>query len=143
MKNDIGYLVKQLSSAFRRRMDERLRHRALDLSMAHITALFTLQDEPGLAGAQLARRSMISAQAMNSVLRRLEREGYTVATAEDGRQALEMARAQRFDLLLLDMMMPEMSGLEVLLRLKADSLLRDIPADGDIPQRPPQQKCWH
>src|SRR5205085_12282236 len=45
--------------------------------------------------------------------RRLEREGYTVAAAENGRQALEMTRARRFDLLLLDMMMPEMSGLEV------------------------------
>jgi DNA-binding MarR family transcriptional regulator len=73
--SDIGYLLKQLNSAFRRRLDERLRHRELDLSMAHMAALFTLQDEPGLAGAQLARRTMISAQAMNSVLRRLERDG--------------------------------------------------------------------
>ena len=72
---DVGYLLKQLMSALRRRMDERLRHRELDLSMAHMAALFTLQDEPGLAGAQLARRTMISAQAMNVVLRRLEREG--------------------------------------------------------------------
>src|SRR5207248_8761854 len=59
--------------------------------------------------------------------RRLEREGYAVAAAENGRQALEMARAQHFDLLLLDMMMPEMSGLDVLQRLKADSQLRDTP----------------
>jgi DNA-binding MarR family transcriptional regulator len=72
---DIGYLLKQLNSAFRRRLDERLRHRELDLSMAHMAALFTLQDEPGLAGAQLARRTMTSAQSMNSVLRRLERDG--------------------------------------------------------------------
>lgn len=72
---DVGYLLKQLMSALRRRMDERLRNRELDLSMAHMAALFTLQDEPGLAGAQLARRTMISAQAMNGVLRRLEREG--------------------------------------------------------------------
>jgi DNA-binding MarR family transcriptional regulator len=72
---DVGYLLKQLMSALRRRMDERLRHQELDLSMAHMVALFTLQDEPGLAGAQLARRTMTSAQAMNGVLRRLEREG--------------------------------------------------------------------
>lgn len=72
---DIGYLLKQLNSAFRRRFDERLRNRAMDLSMAHMAALFALQDEPGLAGAQLARRTMISAQAMNGVLRRLEDDG--------------------------------------------------------------------
>jgi DNA-binding MarR family transcriptional regulator len=72
--SDIGYLLKQLNSAFRRRLDERLRDRELDLSMAHMAALFTLQDEPGLAGAQLARRTMISAQAMNGVLRRLEKD---------------------------------------------------------------------
>lgn len=72
---DVGYLLKQLMSALRRRMDERLRNEELDLSMAHMAALFTLQDEPGLAGAQLARRTMISAQAMNGVLRRLESDG--------------------------------------------------------------------
>lgn len=72
---DVGHLLKRLSAAFRRQLDERLRHRELDLSMAHMGALFTLQDEPGLAGAQLARRAMISAQAMNGVLRRLEHDG--------------------------------------------------------------------
>lgn len=72
---EVGYLLKQLMSALRRRMDERLRHRELDLSMAHMAALFALQEEPGIAGAQLARRTMISAQAMNGVLRRLEADG--------------------------------------------------------------------
>jgi len=72
---DVGYLLKQLMSALRRRMDERLRNRELDLSMAHMAALFALQEEPGLAGARLARRTMISAQAMNGVLRRLEADG--------------------------------------------------------------------
>ncbi len=71
--DNMGYLLKQLSAAFRRHMDKDLRE--LDLSMAHTGALFTLLEEPGLAGAQLARRIMISPQAMNGVLRRLEREG--------------------------------------------------------------------
>src|SRR5262249_39068661 len=39
--------------------------------------------------------------------RRLEREGYQVSTAGNGRQALEMVRAANFDLVLLDIMMPE------------------------------------
>ncbi len=58
---------------------------------------------------------------------RLERQGYVVATAENGREALEMLRAAPFDLLLLDIMMPVMDGYEVLQRLKADVSLRHIP----------------
>jgi len=59
--------------------------------------------------------------------RRLEREGYTVAEAENGRRALEMIAAHKFDLVLLDIMMPEMNGYEVLQHLKNDEKLRDIP----------------
>jgi two-component system, sensor histidine kinase ChiS len=58
---------------------------------------------------------------------RLERQGYRVATAENGQQALEMLRADPFDLVLLDIMMPIMDGYEVLQRLKADASLRHIP----------------
>ena len=59
--------------------------------------------------------------------RRLERQGYVVATAENGRQALEMLHANNFDLVLLDIMMPEMDGYETLQRLKADETLCNIP----------------
>ena len=59
--------------------------------------------------------------------RRLKRQGYEVATAENGREALERLRAETFDLVLLDIMMPEMNGYEVLQRLKADEALRHIP----------------
>ena len=58
---------------------------------------------------------------------RLEREGYVIATAENGRQALQLLRAGAFDLVLLDIMMPIMDGYEVLQHLKADSSLRQIP----------------
>jgi class 3 adenylate cyclase len=59
---------------------------------------------------------------------RLNRQGYTnVATAVDGRQALDLLRAQRFDLVLLDIMMPELNGYQVLEQLKADERLRHIP----------------
>jgi class 3 adenylate cyclase/DNA-binding response OmpR family regulator len=58
---------------------------------------------------------------------RLEGQGYTVAVAENGRQALEMLRTQSFDLVLLDLMMPEMNGYQVLEHLKGDKLLQHIP----------------
>jgi sigma-B regulation protein RsbU (phosphoserine phosphatase) len=62
------------------------------------------------------------------LVRRLARQGYTRATtARDGREALELLRAQPFDLVLLDIMMPEVDGYEVLARLRADRRLRHIP----------------
>ena len=59
--------------------------------------------------------------------RRLERQGYTVATAENGRQALEVLLENNFDVVLLDIMLPEMDGYEVLQRVKADYRLQHIP----------------
>jgi adenylate cyclase len=63
-----------------------------------------------------------------TLTRRLRREGWTnLAVASDGREALEFLLAESFDLVLLDLMMPEMSGDEVLARLQADPERRDIP----------------
>jgi len=59
--------------------------------------------------------------------RRLERQGYTIRAVENGRQALRIAAEQKFDLILLDVMMPEMDGYQTLARLKADPRFRDIP----------------
>src|SRR6185295_7399826 len=59
--------------------------------------------------------------------RTLELQGHDVAAASNGRIALEMLRASRFDLVLLDMEMPEMNGFEVLERMHADLALRDVP----------------
>ena len=59
--------------------------------------------------------------------RRLKRQGYAVATTANGREALEKLRSETFDLVLLDIMMPEMDGYEVLQLLKADEALRHIP----------------
>ena len=59
--------------------------------------------------------------------RSCEQQGHTVALAENGRQALEMLDAGDFDLVLLDILMPEMDGFEVLARLKSDPAQRDLP----------------
>ncbi len=59
--------------------------------------------------------------------RGLEQEGHTVVFAEHGREALELLRQQHFDLMLLDVLMPELDGYGVLEELKRDPHLRDIP----------------
>lgn len=72
--------------------------------------------------------------------RRLEREGYRVGIAEDGNQALEMIRTERFDLILLDVMMPGLTGFELLQLIRQKQTLAELPvimvtardADDDI-----------
>jgi two-component system response regulator RegX3 len=54
----------------------------------------------------------------------LERDGYRVVEAADGRTALERFRAEKPDLVLLDLMLPELSGVEVCRRMRAES---DVP----------------
>ncbi|MBI3415191.1 MAG: hybrid sensor histidine kinase/response regulator [Verrucomicrobia bacterium] len=57
----------------------------------------------------------------------LRNEGYDVMPAGSGAQALDRVRVRLPDLILLDLMMPEMDGLEICRRLKADPVLRTIP----------------
>lgn len=57
----------------------------------------------------------------------LRKEGYEVMPASNGLQALERVRVRKPDLILLDLMMPEMDGLEACRRLKADPAARQIP----------------
>jgi adenylate cyclase len=66
---------------------------------------------------------------MNRLLlgRSLEQQGHTVVFAEHGREALELLRQRMFDVLLLDVVMPELDGYHVLEELKGDTHLRDIP----------------
>jgi class 3 adenylate cyclase len=59
--------------------------------------------------------------------RTLELAGHRVASAENGRVALEMLRKDAFDLLLLDIEMPEMDGFQVLEQVRGDLALRDVP----------------
>jgi adenylate cyclase len=57
----------------------------------------------------------------------LEQEGHRVDTAADGRQALERLHADPFDVALLDVLMPEVDGYEVLAHMKGDDVLRHVP----------------
>jgi len=69
---DLGMALRQLMQTFRQSMDAGLRARGLDLSFAHGMVLRTLAREPGISGAQLARRTTVTAQSMNGLLRSME-----------------------------------------------------------------------
>jgi two-component system alkaline phosphatase synthesis response regulator PhoP/two-component system response regulator VicR len=57
----------------------------------------------------------------------LERQGYQVETANNGAQALAKIRDRRPDLLVSDVMMPEMGGFELLKNIRMDPVLQDLP----------------
>jgi adenylate cyclase len=81
-----------------------------------------LKHEPG-------RLLVVDDNKVNRILltRGLEGDGHRVETAENGKQALEKLRTGSFDLVLLDIEMPEMNGYEVLERCLQDDELRNIP----------------
>jgi adenylate cyclase len=76
-----------------------------------------------------ARLLVVDDNKVNRLLlmRSVELLGHLVASAENGRLALEMLRAEPFDLVLLDMEMPEMDGFQVLEHMVTDADLRDVP----------------
>src|SRR5215813_15160519 len=76
-----------------------------------------------------ARLLVVDDNKVNRLLltRSLEQQGHSVFSAEHGRAGLEMLRREAFDLLLLDIEMPEMDGFEVLEQLVKDLQLRDLP----------------
>jgi DNA-binding response OmpR family regulator len=61
------------------------------------------------------------------VVFKLQKEGFAVTWVTDGRQALDHARAATFDLILLDVMMPVLDGLQTLSALHGDPALAEIP----------------
>jgi two-component system alkaline phosphatase synthesis response regulator PhoP len=57
----------------------------------------------------------------------LKKEGFDVLKAEDGKAGIEAAREHNPSLVLLDIMMPKMDGLEVVERMREDEILKHIP----------------
>src|SRR5260221_2112670 len=79
--------------------------------------------------AEAGRILVVDDVEMNRDLlaRRLQQQGHTVSLAENGRRALERLRAEEFDLVLLDIMMPEMDGYQVLGEMMGDAVLKNVP----------------
>src|SRR5687768_17022437 len=89
----------------------------------------TLNPDPASPAAPPAEILVVDDRPENRDLlaRRRTREGYVVTLAENGREAMEKLRGKAFDLVLLDIQMPEMNGYEVLEQVNADEALRHIP----------------
>jgi DNA-binding MarR family transcriptional regulator len=97
----IPYLLKSLHHSLRQAVDELFRQERIDMSFAHLATLYALDSEPGVAGAELARRGFVTAQTMNTILRRLEKDGDierrpNPANARADRWFLTKAGQQRF-----------------------------------------------
>ena len=58
---------------------------------------------------------------------RLRRQGYTVVKAEDGREAMEKLRTEKPDLIIADIMMPHVSGLELIQHIRTDLNDKETP----------------
>jgi len=102
-----------------------------------IPVLVTLEAEPPLQSEAAAPDAagtpglllVVDDDAANREVlsRRLERQGHDVRTVSSGLEAMRILGEAAFDLVLLDIMMPEMDGYEVLGLIKADSRLQNIP----------------
>lgn len=94
-------------------------------SAGHAKTILAVDDEPGIA-----RLIKIN----------LERSGFAVDTASDGAEALSQLLKKRYDLLITDLQMPRMDGLELLSHVRGDPEIRNMPvivltaqgADADI-----------
>ena len=86
-------------------------------------------NEADFAAAGPGRILVVDDNASNRNLlsRRLQRQGHIVLEAEDGARALALVEKEALDLVLLDVMMPDITGYDVLMRLKREPRYRDIP----------------
>lgn len=90
-EHDVARALRDVMHTFRTIMEGEMRSRGASLSFAHAMLLMALAREPGLSGAQAARRAQVTAQTMNVLLRNLESVGYAVREPN-----LENKRADRW-----------------------------------------------
>ena len=135
--------VEKIRAAGRRLLalvDERLQAGVLNGDQAAAEAKAPAQTLPDRLPAESAGPEAVSPEAGGLVLivddnednrevlaRRLHRQGHLAATAASGPEALSVLAEQPFDLVLLDIMMPEMDGYEVLFRIKSEPATRHLP----------------
>jgi DNA-binding MarR family transcriptional regulator len=77
-RSNVGFALRKLMQTFRQLVDSTIRARGMEISFPHFMVLKTLAQEPGLSGAQLARRTSVTAQSMNGLLRGMESTGMIV-----------------------------------------------------------------
>lgn len=68
----VPYLLRSLGHVLRQAIEESLRLERIDMSFTHLAVLYALEAEPGIPGAEIARRCFVTAQTMNTMLRRME-----------------------------------------------------------------------
>jgi len=93
--------------------------------------MFRASETTGYTGMVMAREKILIVEDEIDILEVIEynlsREGFRVLSSRDGEEGVRIARSDAPDLVLLDLMLPGLDGLEVCRRLKADAVTCDIP----------------
>jgi class 3 adenylate cyclase/ActR/RegA family two-component response regulator len=124
---DLLSLTDSIVSFSRFQTDQTVRSGADAIAANLVRAIRPHPDE---ANAQEAGRLLVvddNASNRDLLCRQLIHEGHAVTVAESGLRALELLERGAFDLILLDLLMPDMNGFEVLSRIKADKRWQAIP----------------
>ena len=111
------------------RLDELLRHGGVPPTQEHARQSADAESEAAGAGRHRGVILVVDDSENNRdmLARRLRRQRYEVLTAAGGRAALDTLAGTPVDLVLLDVMMPDLDGYAVLQHIKGDPALRDIP----------------
>ena len=123
------YLLSLLETHFQGEKRDAITPAAVPESEAESSSTSSIAGE--ISQAQSAEYSCLIVDDNESnrdvLARRLSKQNFRIEMAQNGREALDKVRAQPFDVMLLDIMMPEMDGYEVLRQMKADAVLRHSP----------------
>lgn len=84
----------------------------------------TVKPPPGAGTVLIVEDNELNMKLFSDLL---SAHGYTIHQTRNGKDAVELARQHHPDLILMDIQLPEISGLEVTRRIKSDDTLRDIP----------------